>query len=110
MLILKMNAPKSLLKVMHEIESELMEFCSAEGSKTFSSLIKKRGCEFSVKSHESEHLWVVYEGVYVGLNRDSEPSISFATSGDNNTSDSKRFEQDEKVLTRLLKDLKKLKA
>jgi hypothetical protein len=46
----------------------------------------------------------------VGLNWDSEPSISFATSGDNNTSDSKRFRLDEKVLTRLLKDLKKLKA
>ena len=51
-----MNAPKSLLKVMHEIESELMEFCSDDGSKTLSSLIKKRGCGFSVKSHESEHL------------------------------------------------------
>ena len=43
------------------------------------------------------------------LNRDSQPSITFATPGDNNTSDSKRFEQDEKILTRLLKDLKKLK-
>ena len=105
-----MNAPKSLLKVMHEIESELMEFCSADGSNALSSLIKKHGCGFSVKSHESKHLWVVYEGVYVGLNRGYEPSISFATPGDNNTSDSKRFEQDEKVLTRLLRDLKKLKS
>ena len=94
---------------MHEIESELMEFCSADGSKTLSSLIKKRDCGFSVRSHENKHLWVVYEDVFIGLNRDTEPSISFATHGDNNTSDSKRFEQDEKVLTRLLKDLKKLK-
>lgn len=105
-----MNAPKSLLKVMHEIESELMKYCSADGSKELSSLIKKRGCGFSVKSQEAKHLWVVYENVYVGLNRDSEPSISFVTSGDNNTSDSKRFGQDEKVLTHLLKDLKKLKS
>ena len=52
----------------------------------------------------------MYEDVYVALNRDYKPSISFATSGDNKTSDSKRFGQDEKVLTRLLKDLKKLKA
>lgn len=107
---MSMNAPKSLLKVMHEIESELIEFCSGDGSKTLSSLIKKRGCGFSVKSHESEHLWVVYEDVYVALNWDYEPKISFTTSGSNNTSDSKRFEQDEKVLTRLLSDLKKLKA
>ena len=105
-----MNAPKSLLKVMHEIESELMEFCSADGSRSLSSLIKKRGCGFSVKSHENQHLWVVYEGVYIGLNRDAEPNISFATSWDNNTSDSKRFRQDEKVFTSLLRDLKKLKA
>ncbi len=95
---------------MHEIESELMEFCSADGSRSLSSLIKKRGCGFSVKSHENQHLWVVYEGVYIGLNRDAEPNISFATSGDNNTSDSKRFRQDEKVFTSLLRDLKKLKA
>ena len=95
---------------MHEIESELMEFCSAEGSKQLFSLIKKCSSGFSVKSHESKHLWIVYEDVYVGLNRDSEPSISFATSGDNDTSDSKRFQNDEKVLTRLLNDLKKLKS
>ena len=105
-----MNAPKSLLKVMHEIESELMEYCSADGSKGLSSLIKKCGFGFSVKSQEDKHLWVVYENVYIGLNRGSEPSISFATSGDNNTSDSKRFEQDEKLLIHLLKDLKKLKS
>jgi hypothetical protein len=53
---------------------------------------------------------VVYEGVYIGLNRDVEPNISFATSGDNNTSDSKRFRQDEKVFTSLLRDLKKIKS
>ena len=105
-----MNAPESLLNVMHEIESELMKFCSADGSKELSSLIKERGCGFSVKSQEAKHLWVVYEGVYIGLNWDSEPSISFATPGDNNTSDSKRFKQDEKVFTHLLRDLKKLKA
>jgi hypothetical protein len=52
---------------------------------------------------------VVYEGVYIGLNWDNEPNISFATSGDNNTSDSKRYKDDEKVLTHLLDDLKKLK-
>lgn len=92
---------------MHEIESELMEFCSYNWSKELISLIKKHSCGFSVKSQEGEHLWVVYEDVYVGLNRDTEPSITFATSGDNNTSESKRFEQDEKVLTRLLWDLKK---
>ena len=95
---------------MHEIESELMEFCSYNWSKELISLIKKRGCGFSVKSQEGEHLWIVYEDVYVGLNWDAKPSISFATSGDNNTSDTKRFKQDEKILTRLLWDLKKLKA
>ena len=95
---------------MHEIESELIEFCSYNWSKELISLIKKRSCGFSVKSQEGEHLWVVYEDVYVGLNRDAKPSISFATSGDNNTSDSKRFKQDEKVFTHLLRDLKKLKA
>jgi hypothetical protein len=51
-----MNAPESLLNVMHEIESELMKFCSADGSKELSSLIKKRGCGFSVKSQEAKHL------------------------------------------------------
>lgn len=105
-----MDAPKSLLKVMHEIESEFMEFCSAEESKNLISLIQKRGCEFSIKSKEGKHLWVIYENVYIALNWESKPSISFATSGDNGTSDSKRFKQDEKVFIRLLKDLKKLKA
>lgn len=104
-----MNAPKSLLKVMNEIESELIEFCDEEESKNLVSLIEKRGCGFSVKSHENKHLWITYEGVYIGLNRDNEPNISFATSGDDNTSDSKRFKSDEKVLTHLLDDLKKLK-
>ncbi len=104
-----MNAPKSLLKVMNEIESELIEFCSEEESKKLVSLIKKRGCGFSVKSHENKHLWIAYWNVYLGLNRDPEPSISFATSGDNNTSDSKRYKDDEKILTHLLNDLKKLK-
>jgi hypothetical protein len=47
--------------------------------------------------------------VYIGLHRDNEPNISFATSGDNNTSDSKRFRNDEKILTHLLDDLRKLK-
>ena len=61
-----MNAPKSLLKVMHEIESELMEFCNADWSNELSSSIKKRGCGFSVKSHENKHLWVVYDDVYIG--------------------------------------------
>ena len=51
-----MNAPKSLLKVMNEIESELIEFCSEEESKKLVSLIKKRGCGFSVKSHKNKHL------------------------------------------------------
>lgn len=105
-----MNAPKSLLKVMNEIESELVEFCGEEESKNLVSLIKKHGYRFSVKSHENnKHLWIVYEGVYIGLNRDNEPSITFATSGDNNTSDSKRFRNDEKIFTHLLDDLKKLK-
>lgn len=104
-----MNAPKSLLKVMNETESELVEFCSEKESKKLVSSIKKRGCGFSVKSHENKHLWIVYEGVYIGLNWDNEPSISFATSGDNNTSDSKRYKDDEKILTHLLNDLKKLK-
>lgn len=105
-----MDAPKSLLKVMHEIKSKLMEFCSYDWSKKLVSLIKKCSCGFSVKSQEGEHLWVVYEDVYIGLNRGTEPSISFATSWDNNTSDAKRFKQDEKILTHLLWDLKKLKA
>ena len=104
-----MNAPKSLLKVMNEIESELIEFCDEEESKNIVSLIKKRSYGFSVKSYENKHLWIVYEGVYIGLNRDNEPSITFATSGDNNTSDSKRFRNDEKIFTHLLDDLKKLK-
>lgn len=104
-----MNAPKSLLKVMNEIESELIEFCDEEESKNIVSLIKKRSYGFSVKSYENKHLWIAYEGVYIGLNRDPEPSISFATSGDNNTSDSKRFRNDEKIFTHLLNDLKKLK-
>lgn len=95
---------------MHEIESELIDFCNEKDSKNLVSLVKKRGCGFSVKSYEDKHLWIVYEDVYVALNRDYKPSVSFATSGDNKTSDSKRFGQDEKVLTRLLKDLKKLKA
>lgn len=104
-----MNAPKSLLKIMHEIESELIEFCGEEESKSLVSLIKKCGCGFSVKSHENKHLWIAYENVYLGLNWDHGPSISFATSGDNNTSDSERFRNDEKILTHLLDDLKKLK-
>ena len=105
-----MNAPKSLLKVMNEIESELIEFCGEEESKNLISLIKKRGCGFSVKSHENEHLWIVYKNVYLGLNRDNEPNISFTTSGDNNNPDSKRFKQDEKIFISLLNDLKKLKS
>jgi len=105
-----MNAPKSLLKVMHEIELELMEFCSRNGSKELVSLIKKRGCGFSVKSQKGTHLWVVYEDVYVALNWDSEPSISFSTSGELGEPDSKRFKKDEMVLKRLLVDLKKLKG
>ena len=107
---MEMNAPKSLLKVMHEIESEMMEFCDYNGSKELISLIKKRGCGFSVRSHENEHLWIAYEDAYIALNWDTEPSISFSTSGDNNTTDSKRFKQDEKVFMRLLNDLKKLKS
>ena len=51
-----MNAPKSLLKVMNEIESELIEFCGEKESKCLVSLIKKRGYGFSVKSHENKHL------------------------------------------------------
>lgn len=105
----KMNAPKSLLKVINEIESELIEFCGEKESKSLVSLIKKRDYGFSVKSYENKHLWIIYEGVYIGLHRDNEPNISFATSGDNNTSDSKRFRNDEKILTHLLDDLRKLK-
>lgn len=105
-----MNAPKSLLKVMHEIESELMEFCSAKGSKELVLLIKKRGCGFSVKSQHNEHLWVEYEDVYVAFNWDSKPGISFSTSGELGESDSKRFKQDEMVFKRLFVDLKKLKG
>ena len=104
-----MNAPKSLLKIINEIESELIEFCGEKESKSLVSLIKKRGYGFSVKSHENKHLWITYEGVYIGLHRGNEPNISFATSGDNNTSDSKRFRNDEKILTHLLDDLRKLK-
>ena len=104
-----MDAPKTLLKLMHDIESELIEFCNAEKSKELVSLIKKRGCGFSVKSQESKHLWIVYEDVYIALNRDYERNISFATSGAIDTSDLKRFKQEEKVLKRLFGDLKKLK-
>ena len=52
---------------MHEIESELVEFCSVEGSEHLVLLIKKSGHGFSVRSKENKHLWIVYEGVYVGL-------------------------------------------
>lgn len=105
-----MDAPKSLLKVMHEVESELMEFCSVNGGKELVSLIKKRGCGFSVKSQQNEHLWIEYEDVYVAFNWDSKPSISFSTSGELGESDSNRFKKDEMVLKRLLADLKKLKG
>lgn len=94
---------------MHEIESELQEFCSYDGSKQLVDLIRKNGCGFSVKSQENKHLWVNYENVYIAFNREGEPHISFATSGDDNSSDEKRFSQDEKVLKDLLYDLKKLK-
>ena len=104
-----MNAPKSLLKVMHEIESELLEFCSEDWSREPISLIKKRGYGFSVRSQEDTYLWIEYENVYIALHRDNEQSISFSTSGDDNISESKRFKQDEKVFTRLLSDLEKLK-
>ena len=102
-----MNAPKSLLKVMHEVESELIDYCNPSGSKELISLIKNRGCGFSVKAQESKHLWVMYEDMYIAFNWEWKPSVSFATSGGNNTSDSKRFRQDGKLFTRLLKDLKK---
>ena len=104
-----MNAPKSLLKVMHEIKSELQEFCSQDWIKNLATLIKKKGCGFSVKSLEDKHLWVAYENAYIGFNYDSERSIAFSTSGSDGVSDSKRFKQDEKVFSRLLPDLKKLK-
>ena len=104
-----MNAPKSLLKVMNEIESELQEFCGEDSSKELVHLIKERGCGFSVKSNENKHLWVIYENVYIAFNWSSKPSVSLATSGDDNASDSKRFQQDEAAFSRLLQDLRKLK-
>lgn len=104
-----MNAPKSLLKLMHEVEVELQEFCNKDWIKDFVSLIKKKWCGFSVKSQESEHLWVTYENVYIAFNLDYRPSISFSTSWDDNTSDSKRFKEDENSFSHLLRDLKKLK-
>jgi len=105
-----MSAPKSLLNVMHEIESELMEFCNYDYSKKLVDLIKKHRCGFSIKSQEKDFLWIAYENVYIALHRDNHnPHISFATSGNDNTSEEKRFNQDEKVLTHLLRDLEKLK-
>ena len=104
-----MNAPKSLLKVMHEIESELQEFCSQDWIKNLAALVRKKGYGFSVKSLEDKHLWIAYEDAYIGFNYDGERSIAFSTSGSNDMPESKRFKQDEKVLSRLLSDLKKLK-
>jgi len=104
-----MDAPKSLLKVMHEIKSELQEFCSEDGIKNLASLVKRKGCGFSVKSQERKHLWVTYEDAYIAFNWEGGRSTSFSTSGSNGMSDAKRFHQDEKVFTRLLSDLKNLK-
>ena len=95
---------------MHEVKSELMNYCNSSGSKELVSLVKNQGCGFSVKAQESKHLWIMYEDMYIAFNWDWKPGVSFTTSGDNNTSDSKRFGQDEKLFTRLLSDLKKLKA
>lgn len=94
---------------MHDIEFELQEFCNADDSKKLIDLIKKNGGRFSIRSQEKGLLWITYENVYIALHWDNNPNISFATSGDDNTSDEKRFEQDEKVLRSLLYDLKKLK-
>ena len=94
---------------MHEIESELLDFCSQDWSQKLISLLKKHNSGFSVKSNENEHLWIAYENAYIGLHWHNEPHISFATSGDDNVSDSKRFQQDEVVFSRLLHDLKIIK-
>ena len=94
---------------MHDIEFELQEFCNADDSRRLIDLIKKNGCGFSIKSQEKGFLWITYENVYIALNWTNNPNISFATSGDDNTSHEKRFNQDEKVFTNLLYDLKKLK-
>ena len=95
---------------MHDIESELQEFCNVDDSDKLIDLVRKNGCGFSIKSQEKWLLWITYENVYIALHWDNNnPNISFATSGDDNTSDEKRFNQDEKVFTRLLHDLKKLK-
>jgi hypothetical protein len=51
-----MDAPKSLLDVMHEIESELKDFCNYDGSKKLVELIRKNNCGFYVKSQENTHL------------------------------------------------------
>ena len=94
---------------MHEIESELLEFCSEDWSDELVSLIKKRSCGFYVKSQENTHLWIKYENVYIAFNWDNDKSISFSTSGDDNIPESKRFRQDERVFLCLLSDLRKLK-
>lgn len=104
-----MVAPKSLLNMMHEIEIELQEFCSEDWIKNLASLIKKKWYGFSIKSLEDKHLWIAYENAYIGFNYNSERSIAFSTSGNDGVSDSKRFQQDEAVFSRLLSDLKRLK-
>ena len=104
-----MNTPKSLLNVMHEIESELQEFCSQDWIKNLASLIRKKWYGFSIKSLEDKHLWIGYEDAYIAFNDDGEWSIALSTSGSNGVSDSKRFKQDERVFSSLLSDLKKLK-
>ena len=105
-----MNAPKSLLNVMHDIKSELKDFCSSDWSKKLILLIKEKGCWFSVKSRDKTYLWIAYEDAFIALHWEQKPEISFSTSGDDKTSESERFKQDESVFKRLLRDLKRLKS
>ena len=106
-----MNAPKSLLNIMHRVKSELQEFCyDYNWIKSLVSLVKRKGCGFSVKSRDGKHLWLTYKDVYIAFNLENDKrSISFWTSGSDDISESERFRRDEKVFSCLLNDLTKLK-
>ena len=62
-----------------------------------------------MKSKDKTYLWIAYKDAFIAFNRGWKPEISLSTSGNNETSESKRFEQDEDLFNRLLIDLRKLK-